>query len=1679
MDERETDPSRPAREHQAGHELPPFRMTGGTFGRNVSGRRPEPGADSRGVAYADPEATTAVTVNDVLTAAAPPARGWESPTVALPTGIAWTRPAPEPSAPEPPAPTAARRGAQPWLLAGYWVLLAACGLLSLVWLVVGAIVGVTAVTPGVAASLAASAAGGGRWAAGILAALGHSEPGAQALLDYALSAVSLGLAVAMSVRPRAGARTWSSRLLVLALVGSAGAFNLQAHAAASAVETATGLQIGELHQVLLHGVACAAYIVALLVFPPGSDEGPDGVSRRPGLVTVGVAAVTLLAAGFGTALLPHTVSCVLFFGFLVPAAGLIALPRRVRRGSTDVQRTQARLLFSVLLAAGAVTVVLAAVSFLVWGIGWDGLTLADPTAGGSGDLPLALLFWFSRVACIAVAAAVLIAVRSGDLQNAEHRFSRGLVVAVDTAVIGGLYVIVHTALALFLTATISALVSAVAACAVAALAFLPVHTLAERVVDRLLYGTRPTPYSVLAGIAALSRSTVADAPDLARVAEAVARGLGATTCRLTVVRPGLRDRTYVWSEPGAVHVSDELTEVAVRHGEERIGTIAVDRAAVAGLGPQRQNLLTDIADSLGAVLQASRYGIELERQLRAALAHAGEIAVSRRAAVAEMDGERRRIERDLHDGAQHHLVSLRLVMGLVEHLVKTGKYDQARERLVQVVEQIGTAESILAETATGVVSPLLSEHGLAGGLARELDGGTSPVTVDAPGLTGVRFPADVEAAVWFCCLEGVNNARKYAGGAPVTVRLVVQGGLLRFRVRDEGPGFDQASLGQGPNRGMRNLLARINSVGGRIDVHSRPGEGTTVEGSVPVPSHHEETMPLDAAQAAAWGLASRPAPAAPPAAPVAPAAPVVAQPVPPVRQAPPAGPGPEVPGGSGGVAAGAAAAFGAGAATGRVDGSDLAQREEPAAAVEDAPHAAPVAEEFVGEEPDVLDDGPVDEDSVDDVVSDDVEVAAGSGRGMWKSTPRHDEDDPEADAPAAPEAASDAAVEEPSYGAADDLEWFDPRATAGQSAPPQEDGDDPGFGAGADGSPEPTGRHSLDTGEPGADDVEHLVEPVAERVVEPVAEEPEPVVAQARHAAADEPDTEPAADTATAADDTDTGEPDVAHAPVHDEDTPAVWTAPDAETTGPIPVVAADGPAPPGDAPADDAGAGWVAPARPVEPVPVAPAPDEAPPAQPVRAEPGVVLASAPVAPVAPPTMPPVVPTAVPPPAVPTTGAHRRATSDGRLVGRVRDVLAVAEECYRDTPHTARLAALAARLDEPLRIAFAGPPGIGTSTLVEAVLGRPGGPMPPPPTRVPVWWRHGDPAAMAVDTAGRAAPYAGPWPPDPAAQLDRIELHVADPLLAEATIVDAPGLGTDGRTETLLDPGDPVPDALVLLLTPVQGSAVGFGILHSGVVAHSRANTLGVLARADKLPGGLDPAIAQRAAAELSGRSDVRRLCRTVLPVSGGLARAATGLTPPEIDALARGAAVDPGLAARLGPAGLGAAAALARHASDPGAVVTGLLARSGVGRLRELIAARFVGRSEILVARSVLQRLELLVRTDPPADARRLQYELERVRTGAHELAETDLLDELLAGTVVLPPAEVAAAEQLLGMAGPSPAARLGLAPDAGPDELHAAAVDRLAYWQRAGSHPASSQAVRSVAAVLVRTCEQLVAAG
>jgi signal transduction histidine kinase len=723
---------------------------------------------------------------------------------------------------------------------GYLMLLVLCTTFSLCWLAAGLLVAAATYSPGAADALR-SIGGTAPWARGLLTATARSEPLGQAVLDYALSLLNL---VIGAILLRRGAVL--HRLLALAMIGSAGAFNLQAHVASAAVESSTGLPVGEAHQILLHGVSCAAYIAALLVFPVGRLI-PEGAGAGRHVITA-VAIGSLTVVGVGTALLPHTVSCILFFGFAVPLAGLAALPRRMRHGASATLRTQSRLLFSVLLGAFGIAVVLGLLTVALRYLGETGLTLDDPTAHAHGATrqPTALLFWFSRLAAAAIAAAVLLATRPGPLWTIERTFGRGLSAGFMVVLLGAGFLVTHAAVV-----RIDPGYATVVATVLVAVAFLPLQARVERLVNRLLYGSRRTPYSVLAEVTALSRSGPADGPALNRVAEAIARGLGALSCRLTVMRPGLRDRLYSWSAEGTVPPEDaDHLAVPIRHGTEEIGSLAVDRAAVAGPDDERYHLLYDIADSLGAVLQAERTGIELERQLRAALAHAEEIATSRRRAISAMDDERRAIERDLHDGAQHHLVTLRLALGLVEHQVSAGQVEQGREFLDQLLERLDTATSVLDRTAAGVSSRTLAERGLLAALRADLAGSQPPVAVEGDAVADRRFPTQVEAAVYFCCLEAVNNARKHAGGAAVRVALRTHGRELRFEVRDEGPGFVPGDKSGSGGRGLRNLTSRLASVGGRVALDSAPGEGTAVRGWVPLPAEDEPA----------------PAPATPPAA---------------------------------------------------------------------------------------------------------------------------------------------------------------------------------------------------------------------------------------------------------------------------------------------------------------------------------------------------------------------------------------------------------------------------------------------------------------------------------------------------------------------------------------------------------------------------------------------------------------------------------------------------------------------------------------------------------------------------------------------------------------------------------------------------------------------------------------------
>ena len=216
----------------------------------------------------------------------------------------------------------------------------------------------------------------------------------------------------------------------------------------------------------------------------------------------------------------------------------------------------------------------------------------------------------------------------------------------------------------------------------------------------------------------------------------------------------------------------------------------------------------------------------LINQLKASLE---ELSASRARLVSVADDERRRIERDLHDGAQQRLVALQIKLELVaERLEVESPEDAGRVRALE--DEIAATLDEVRSFGRGLYPPLLADRGLGDALHAVARGAAIPTSVDV--VLPHRYPREIESAVYFACLEALQNAAKHAGGA-TGVRISVSGnGRLRFDVRDDGSGFDPAITPGGA--GLTNVRDRIGAVGGTVEIASQPGGGTRVTGMIPL-----------------------------------------------------------------------------------------------------------------------------------------------------------------------------------------------------------------------------------------------------------------------------------------------------------------------------------------------------------------------------------------------------------------------------------------------------------------------------------------------------------------------------------------------------------------------------------------------------------------------------------------------------------------------------------------------------------------------------------------------------------------------------------------------------------------------------------------------------------------------------
>ena len=216
--------------------------------------------------------------------------------------------------------------------------------------------------------------------------------------------------------------------------------------------------------------------------------------------------------------------------------------------------------------------------------------------------------------------------------------------------------------------------------------------------------------------------------------------------------------------------------------------------------------------------------VRLTEELRANLE---ELRASRQRLVTAQDGERRRIERNIHDGAQQQLVALAVQARMAEGLAGSDP-DKARDLLRHLQDGLRQALDDLRDLARGIYPPLLADEGLRVAVEAQARRSPVPVTVEASDVG--RYSQEVEAAVYFCILEALQNVAKYAEASSVKVGLADEDGELLFGIVDDGRGFDTSLTDYGT--GLQGMADRLDAVGGTLDVQSDPGRGTTVIGRV-------------------------------------------------------------------------------------------------------------------------------------------------------------------------------------------------------------------------------------------------------------------------------------------------------------------------------------------------------------------------------------------------------------------------------------------------------------------------------------------------------------------------------------------------------------------------------------------------------------------------------------------------------------------------------------------------------------------------------------------------------------------------------------------------------------------------------------------------------------------------------
>jgi signal transduction histidine kinase len=639
------------------------------------------------------------------------------------------------------------------------------------------------------------------------------------IFAYMFSVLNFVLALILATRRP---RRLVPCLLAFALAGTAATFNKPSHAVFHIIGEPWPVKLVHF---TFHVVSGVAYLWAVIPFPDGRLPRHVRLRGTPLLALVAGVTIAVTVVSWRSSFIDHPVFFVEFFGVVIPIAGFAAQGLRIiDPEATVAERRAARLLGAALLPA------------FVTGLLW----LAARAAEGLGvhhaqQLATSLQSVFPAV--FAVVPVVLFAgILSYRLWNIDWLLTQGLVYGSLALAVSLVYVGVVSVAGL---AAGGSLWTAVIVLSVVAVAIDPLRGVVRSWCNRLVYGQVMTPAEAVRTMLS-SLDQLAPNAELAQLAKTVTQATRARRAELWLASGDHLLRVAEYPDPteslaGSPRPDpdrrDAALAVPIRFQGQILGKLTAELPAGRGLGSVEASLIEDLAAHAGVVAHNAVLNTELAQHVAVLQEQLAELRASRRRLVAAQDAERRKLERDLHDGVQQSLVAA--LLGLRALTVRGLDSESERSELGEVTELLADTSTTLTELVSDDGPRVLAERGLLGALdATAAVAGRSGPEVKVTGFVGPEVPADVVVAVYFCCLEAVQNATKHARAAHIEIGIVETEAAIMFEVSDDGLGFDPSVAPAGS--GLRNLARRASVVGGDVTIESAPGAGTTVRGWLPL-----------------------------------------------------------------------------------------------------------------------------------------------------------------------------------------------------------------------------------------------------------------------------------------------------------------------------------------------------------------------------------------------------------------------------------------------------------------------------------------------------------------------------------------------------------------------------------------------------------------------------------------------------------------------------------------------------------------------------------------------------------------------------------------------------------------------------------------------------------------------------